>query len=67
MRDASSISILNANYIAFRLKDHYNVLYSGKNGLCAHEFIIDIKPLKVIILILFCSKMNILIGKIWYY
>jgi hypothetical protein len=64
MRESSSISILNANYIAFRLKDHYNVLYTDKNGLCAHEFIIDIKPLKVIILFLFASKIKIIIGKI---
>ena len=48
MRDSSSISVLNANYIAHRLKSHYNILFQGQNGLCAHEFIIDIKPLKVL-------------------
>lgn len=43
---ASRRAILNANYMAARLKDHYKVLYSGKNGTCAHEFIIDLRPLK---------------------
>jgi glycine cleavage system protein P-like pyridoxal-binding family len=46
MQQASRRAILNANYMAARLKDHYKVLYSGKNGTCAHEFIIDLRPLK---------------------
>jgi len=37
---------LNANYVAAELKDHYPVLYAGKNGRVAHECIIDIRPLK---------------------
>lgn len=40
------MAILNANYLLARLKDHYNVLFTGENGLCAHEFVIDIKPFK---------------------
>ena len=43
---ASKRAILNANYMAARLKDHYKVLYTGKNGTCAHEFIIDLRPMK---------------------
>ena len=45
---ASKRAILNANYMASRLKDHYKVLYTGKNGTCAHEFIIDLRPMKVL-------------------
>src|SRR4030095_8538269 len=39
LTDATKIAILNANYIAARLKDYYPVLYSGKNGRVAHEMI----------------------------
>ncbi|AWY00690.1 glycine dehydrogenase (aminomethyl-transferring) [Marinomonas primoryensis] len=46
LRDATLTAILNANYIAKRLEDHYPVLYTGKNGTVAHECIIDIRPLK---------------------
>jgi glycine dehydrogenase len=38
---ATQVAILNANYIAARLKDHYPILYVGANGLVAHECIID--------------------------
>jgi glycine dehydrogenase len=41
LRRATQVAILNANYIAARLKDHYPILYVGKNGLVAHECIID--------------------------
>jgi glycine dehydrogenase len=44
--NATQSAILNTNYIAARLKDHYEILYKGKNGLVAHECIIDIRPLK---------------------
>ncbi len=44
---ATKIAILNANYIAARLKGHYEVLYKGKNGHVAHECILDTRPLKV--------------------
>src|SRR5256714_8279703 len=43
---ASKVAILNANYIAKRLEDHYPVLYKGQNGLIAHECILDPRPLK---------------------
>ncbi len=41
LADATRIAILNANYIKESLKDHYPTLYSGKNGRCAHEMILD--------------------------
>jgi glycine dehydrogenase len=44
LRKATQVAILNANYMAGRLKDHYKVLYTGKNGRCAHEFILDFRP-----------------------
>lgn len=43
---ATKLALLNANYVAAQLKDHYPVLYTGKNGRVAHECIIDIRPLK---------------------
>ena len=43
---ATQIAILNANYIAYRLKDHYPILYKGSNGNVAHECIIDIRSIK---------------------
>lgn len=46
LRKATQVAILNANYMAKRLEKHYNVLYRGKNGQVAHEFIIDIRPFK---------------------
>lgn len=44
---ATKYAILNANYMAKRLEKYYNVVYRGKNGTCAHEFIIDMRPFKV--------------------
>ena len=41
---ATQIAILNANYMARRLSDHYDVLYTGPGGRVAHEFIIDCRP-----------------------
>ena len=46
LREASELAILNANYVAARLRDHYDVLYAGANGRSAHELIIDIRPFK---------------------
>ena len=46
LTNASKRAILNANYMAKRLEDHYPILFRGKNGTCAHEFIIDLRPLK---------------------
>ena len=46
LRQASKVAILNANYIAKRIQDHFPVVYRGKEGLVAHECIIDLKPVK---------------------
>ncbi len=46
LRRATQVAVLNANYIAGRLSEHYPVLYTGKNGLVAHECIVDFRPLK---------------------
>jgi glycine dehydrogenase len=39
--EATRIAILNANYLLSCLKDHYKILYTGKNDTCAHEMILD--------------------------
>jgi glycine dehydrogenase len=46
LRRASQVALLNANYIARRLAPHYETLYTGRNGLVAHECILDLRPLK---------------------
>ncbi|KAJ0715945.1 Glycine dehydrogenase (decarboxylating) B [Helianthus annuus] len=46
LTDASKIAILNANYMAKRLENHYPILFRGVNGTVAHEFIVDLRPLK---------------------
>ena len=46
LRASTEVAILNANYMAKRLSEHYPILYKGSNGLCAHEFIIDIRNIK---------------------
>lgn len=46
LKVASEVAILNANYISERLKDHYSILFTGKNGRVAHECIVDVRPLK---------------------
>ena len=43
---ASQVAILNANYLAKRLRGHFKVLYTGQGGLVAHECILDTRPLK---------------------
>ena len=43
---ATGIAILNANYMAKRLEKDFSILYTGKGGLCAHEFILDLRPFK---------------------
>jgi glycine dehydrogenase len=43
---ATKVAILNANYVAKRLEDHYPVLYRGSNGTVAHECIVDLRQLK---------------------
>ena len=48
LKKATQVAILNANYLAKKLEDYYPILYSGENGFYAHEFIIDIRPIKKI-------------------
>ena len=43
---ATEHAILNANYMRARLEKHYEILYTGSNGFCAHEFIVDLRPFK---------------------
>ncbi len=45
LRRATQVAVLSANYVARRLAPHYPVLYTGRNGLVAHECIIDLRPL----------------------
>jgi glycine dehydrogenase len=46
LRKATQVAMLNANYLAKRLAPHYQTLYTGRNGLVAHECILDLRPLK---------------------
>jgi glycine dehydrogenase len=46
LKAATESAILAANYIARRLAPHYPVLYTGANGLVAHECILDLRPIK---------------------
>ena len=46
LKRATGVAILNANYIAARLRDYFPVLYTGRNGRVAHECIVDLRPLK---------------------
>ena len=44
LREASEVAILSANLMAHRLRGHYPLLYAGRNGRVAHEFILDCRP-----------------------
>ncbi len=46
VKTATEYAILNANYMKVRLQKDYEILYTGKNGTCAHEFIVDLRPFK---------------------
>uniref|UniRef100_A0A7S3HWW2 glycine dehydrogenase (aminomethyl-transferring) n=1 Tax=Favella ehrenbergii TaxID=182087 RepID=A0A7S3HWW2_9SPIT len=46
LKKATQVAILNANYMAARLSGHYKVLFTGKTGMCAHEFILDLREFK---------------------
>lgn len=46
IRNATEYAILNANYMKARLEKYYKILYTGKNGTAAHEFIVDLRPFK---------------------
>ncbi|CAD8068445.1 unnamed protein product [Paramecium primaurelia] len=45
-KKCTAMAMLNANYLMKNLKNDYKVLFTGQNGMCAHEFIIDIRPIK---------------------
>ena len=45
LRRATQVAILNANYVAHQLKQNYQILYTGNQGLVAHECIVDTRPL----------------------
>jgi len=47
--NATKYAILNANYIKARLEGAYEILYTGKNGRCAHEMIVDLRPFKSLV------------------
>ena len=47
LTEATKTAILNANYMKEVLKDHYKILYTGKNGRCAHEMILDCNEFKM--------------------
>ncbi len=46
LRRATQVAMLNANYLAKRLEPHFPTLYTGRNGLVAHECILDLRPIK---------------------
>ncbi len=46
LTDATKVAILNANYVAKRLEPHFSILYKGRNGLIAHECIVDPRSVK---------------------
>lgn len=46
LKKASEGAILNANYLGNRLEEHFPVLYQGEKGRVAHEFILDLRPLR---------------------
>ncbi len=46
LKSSTEYAILNANYMKTRLQTDFPILYTGKNGTCAHEFIIDLRPFK---------------------
>ena len=48
LRKSTEYAILNANYMKARLQNEYKILYTGMNNTCAHEFIVDLRPFKVL-------------------
>ena len=46
VKRATEYAILNANYMKAKLEKYYKILYTGTNGYCAHEFIVDLRPFK---------------------
>ncbi len=48
LKKATQVALLNANYLMKKLAPHYDILYTNKNGMCAHEFIIDLRGYKIV-------------------
>ena len=46
LEEATAYAILNANYMKAKLKENFKILFTGKGGTCAHEFIVDLRPYK---------------------
>ncbi|MFB6247660.1 MAG: aminomethyl-transferring glycine dehydrogenase [Salinibacter sp.] len=46
LTDASKVALLNANYVADQLSDHYDIVFRGPNDRVAHEFILDLRPFR---------------------
>ena len=46
LKQSTMYALLNANYMKSRLQRDFKILYTGKNGTCAHEFIVDLRPFK---------------------
>lgn len=46
MKKATQVAILNANYMANKLSEHFDILYTGQNGMVGHEFIVDMRPFR---------------------
>jgi glycine dehydrogenase len=45
LAEATGVAVLSANYVASRLREHFPVLYSGQDGLVAHECVLDVRPI----------------------
>jgi len=48
LTEATRLAILNANYVAASLKDYYDILYTGTEGMVAHEMILDCRKFKAL-------------------
>jgi len=46
VKRSTEYAIMNANYMKAKLEKYYKILYTGTNGFCAHEFIVDLRPFK---------------------
>jgi glycine dehydrogenase len=48
VKKSTAVAVLNANYLMKKLQNHFKIAYLGNNQLVAHEFILDLRPLKLI-------------------
>ena len=46
LKKATKVALLSANYMLSRLSPYYKILYTNKDGMCAHEFILDAREFK---------------------